>query len=120
MGVPSVDVVSVVRRDPLPLSPNIATRTTTAMIAIASADPIQPSTIPVIAIPRPPWAPPDLAIRRLATYPKISARTDTTPEPKKAKTAIVRHTIPRTIDAIARPLLRTDDPYGGGADGGGP
>jgi hypothetical protein len=71
----------------------------------------------------------------LATYPKINARTDPIHEMKKAKTAIARHTIPRTIDAIARPLLRPVDPYdgdspggpadggpypNGGADGGGP
>src|SRR5262249_37559448 len=114
MGGPSVDVVSVVRPELLPPSPKIATRTTTTAIAIARADPIQPSTIPATAMPRPPRVPSDFAIRRLATYPKTNASPDPIQDTKKAKTAIVNDTIPRTIDAIARPLFLPTGPYIGG------
>ena len=38
--------------------------------------PIQPSTIPAIAIPLPPWAPFELLIWDLLTYPKTSARIE--------------------------------------------
>jgi len=53
--------------------------------------------IPAIAIPRPPWVPPDSSIWRREMYPNTSARIAPTMQMKICA-------IPSTNDAIASPL----------------
>src|SRR5262249_396883 len=76
----------------------MAAMTMTTMYAMPSPMPIQPKMMPAIAIPRPPWVPPDSSIWRRAMYPNTNARIAPTRQTKIGA-------IPSTSDAMARPFV---------------
>ena len=72
------------------------TATKTTIQKMTPTIPMKPRTMPATAMPRPVWWPPLRSICFLEMKPKMRARIQ--PKP-------LIHKIPRTIDAMARPLV---------------